>query len=92
MKIFGLDALNFGFSGNNTRRIFNVNAGKTLTLQNLKLFNTASTSNGGAIYNNGMVNLKNVNFQNNYQGGVPKAMSNGIGSSVKIEGLVNFKL
>ncbi|MBK8701326.1 MAG: matrixin family metalloprotease [Saprospiraceae bacterium] len=91
MQIHGLDMNNFILSGNNARRIFSVNAGKTLTLQNMKLANATSTTNGGAIYNNGIVNLKNILFQNNTQGSTKKALTSGTGTSVIVEGMVTVK-
>ncbi|MBK7787657.1 MAG: hypothetical protein IPJ54_03560 [Saprospiraceae bacterium] len=72
MKIFGNDINNFIISGNNSGRIFNVAAGKSLTLQDMKLINGNAASNGGAIYNQGTLFLKNVQFQNNGQGSTLK--------------------
>ena len=92
MKIHGLDINSFVISGNNTGRIFNVAPGKSLTLQNMKLINATSTTNGGAIYNQGSLFLKNVQFQNTTQGALKKAFSSGTGTTVTMEGNVQFKL
>ena len=93
MKIHGLDINSFVISGNNTGRIFNVATGKSLTLQNMKLINATSTTNGGAIYNQGSLFLKNVQFQNTTQGGtLKKAFSSGTGTTVSMEGSMLFKL
>ena len=93
MKIHGLDINSFVISGNNTGRIFNVAAGKSLTLQNMKLINATSTTNGGAIYNQGSLFLKNIQFQNTTQGGtLKKAFSSGTGTTVSLEGNIQFKL
>lgn len=88
MKIHGLSQTTFNLSGKNERRIFNIQTGKTLSLQNLKLINSFSTSNGGAIYNNGILNLKNVTFQNNFQNGVRKAFTSPTGTTVSAESSV----
>lgn len=93
MKIFGNDLNNFVISGNNTSRIFNVSAGKTLTLKDMKLINGFSTSNGGAIYNQGTLSLKNVQFQNNAQGtALKKSFSTAVGAFVNLEGNIQFRL
>lgn len=88
MKIHGLSQTTFNLSGNNQRRIFNIQAGKTLGLQNLKLINATAVTNGGAILNSGILNLKNVSFQNNFQNGVRKAFTSLIGSTVSAENSV----
>ena len=93
MKIFGNDINNFIISGNNTSRIFNVSAGKTLTLRDMKLINGFSSTNGGAIYNQGTLSLKNVQFQNNNQGSaLKKSFSTAVGAFVNLEGNIQFKL
>jgi hypothetical protein len=88
INILGQSQSTFAISGNNERRIFNVQAGKTLTLQNMKLTNATSSTNGGAIFNNGILNLNNVTFQNNFQNGVSKAFSSPNGTSVNLESSV----
>ena len=93
MKIFGNDINNFIISGNNSGRIFNVAAGKSLTLQDMKLINGNAASNGGAIYNQGTLFLKNVQFQNNGQGStLKKAFSAAVGAFVNLEGNIQFRL
>src|SRR5574344_1353474 len=45
---------------------FNINSGKTLTIQNLTIKNTLATTYGGAIFNNGTIaNEISANFTNN---------------------------
>jgi hypothetical protein len=57
-------------SGNNVTRIFIVNGGATLTLQNIVLTNAnvggngAPSSDGGAIYNSGLLILTHATIQN----------------------------
>lgn len=56
---------------NNLGRIFNVTAGKKLTLIGVTLIN-GNAENGGAVYNNGIVNATNCRFLDNtatYNGG-----------------------
>ena len=93
MKIFGNDINNSIISGNNSGRIFNVAAGKSLTLRDMKLINGNAASNGGAIYNQGTLFLKNVQFQNNGQGStLKKAFSTAVGAFVNLEGNIQFKI
>lgn len=93
MKIFGNNINTFVISGNNTSRIFNVAAGKSLTLQDMKLINGNAASNGGAIFNQGTLFLKNVQFQNNGQGStLKKAFSAAVGAFVNLEGNIQFRL
>ena len=51
-------------SGGNARRLFNVNAGITLTLANLSLINGNATG-GGAVFNDGNLVVQNSAFSNN---------------------------
>jgi len=52
-------------SNNNGVRIFNVNAGATLTLRNLTLSHAFADGDGGAVASTGALNAVNVNFFNN---------------------------
>ena len=63
-------------SGNNTNRIFNINLGTVTEIEQLTLMNGFSNSNGGAIFNNGILKLKNVQFENNKEGLNKKALTN----------------
>ncbi|HJW28398.1 MAG TPA: hypothetical protein VJ508_04010, partial [Saprospiraceae bacterium] len=62
-------------SGNNASRIFRLLTGKHLTLENLSLKNANAPVNGGAIYSEGNLNLKNVLLQNNFQNGLPRGLT-----------------
>lgn len=88
VKIFGLSQSTFSLSGNNANRIFNIQSGKTLTLQTLRLINGSATTNGGSFLNNGTINLKNITFVNNAQNGVKKAFTSTTGSQVQAENSV----
>lgn len=63
-------------SGNNTSRIFNIVAGTFSEMENISFINGYSTSNGGAILNNGFLTLKQIEFENNYEGLVKKSFTN----------------
>jgi hypothetical protein len=52
-------------SGGGIRRLFNVNSGVTLTLMNITISNASVTADGGAIVNNGTLNISNSKFLNN---------------------------
>lgn len=61
-------------SGGNVIQIMKINAGKTVTLQNLTVAdgNNLPNYNGGAVLNSGTLNLNNTTFSNNiteYRGG-----------------------
>jgi len=62
-------------NGMNTNLIF-INNSNNLTLQNLRLVNGYSQSNGGAILNNGTLTLSNVIFENNYESLTLKPLTN----------------
>ncbi|HUQ71091.1 MAG TPA: choice-of-anchor Q domain-containing protein [Planctomycetaceae bacterium] len=51
-------------SGSNNSRIFVVNGGGMLTLENIVLTNGSSTGDGGAIYNGGSLVLKHATIRN----------------------------
>ncbi len=57
-------AANLRISGNNTRRVFLVNAGAGLTLDSVTVMN-GNASDGSGIYNDGTVNITNSTISNN---------------------------
>jgi len=63
-------------TGNNSNIIFNVSQGTTTQFEGLTLKDTFSPNNGGAIINDGTIILKNVEFENNLEGTIPKAITN----------------
>ena len=52
-------------SGGNTSQVFNVSSAVNLTLLNLAIANGYTTTNGGAIYNNGILIASNCIFSGN---------------------------
>lgn len=52
-------------SGNHAVRVFTVNGGVTLNLNQLTIANGSTTSNGGGILNNGILNISNSVFTGN---------------------------
>lgn len=52
---------------------FGINAQSTLTLEGFTIRDCYSLTNGGAFYNQGLVVLKSMKFQNNFEGTDPKA-------------------
>jgi len=81
LTLQGLGMLNSMVSGNMSSRIFHLLPGNTFTVRDMALKNATSVSNGGAIYVEGSLRLENVILQNNFENGVPKAMTlNGAGS------------
>ena len=63
-------------TGNNTNRIFNVSAGKIINFEKITFKNAFSSTNGGAILNNGIIKLNTVEFENNKEGISLKALTN----------------
>ena len=49
----------------NNGRVFTINSGFNLTLKNLKILNSTETV-GGAIYNQGTLNIEDCTFENNH--------------------------
>ncbi len=71
----GLDP-NTIITGSNTNRIFNISSGTTIDIKNLTLKNAFSILEGGAILNQGILNLENVAFDGNKESTNPKAFTN----------------
>ena len=71
-------------SGQLQTRIFKVEAASQLTLSRITLFGGKEITEGGAILNNGTLILENANFQNNWQGAVPRAWTNHSLVSMKV--------
>ena len=91
LNLVGLGMNNLTLSGQNARRIFNIAQGATVTIQDIKLSNGYSTSNGGAFYNNGHLTLKNVNFVNNHESTFNKAFTLAPNSDLIINNSVVIK-
>ena len=87
--ISGLGSNSITLSGNNNSRIFNVSPGVEVSILDVSLINGYSLSNGGAILNNGTLNLENVRFAGNTEGATPRAFTNlnniSVSESVNIE-------
>jgi len=76
VSITGLGMNSLSISGNNSNRIFNINAGVSLNVSDLALINGQSATNGGAFLNNGTIQLGNVRLEGNREGATPKAFTN----------------
>jgi hypothetical protein len=64
--------------------------GKIFEINDLSLKNATSMNNGGAIFVKGSLILENVIFQNNYENGVPKAMTLNGSGSLEARGLIQM--
>ncbi len=68
------NAANLQVSGNNARRVFNIQTGAVVTMSNLSTINGwAGGSNGGGIYNDGVLTLLDstvISSQARYGGGI----------------------
>ena len=67
---------NIFLSGELAHRIFRIFDNRSLTLQALTLINGVEAENGGAIYNQGTLKLKEVSFENNFESVIPKGLTN----------------
>ncbi|MDF1694661.1 MAG: M12 family metallo-peptidase [Saprospiraceae bacterium] len=76
MSIAGFGINSFTLSGGNSNRIFNISAGVTVLISDMALINGFASSNGGALLNNGMLEMDNVKFEGNKNGLVSKAFTN----------------
>ncbi len=75
LTIIGNNDTQTVIDGLNSHPIF-INNSSSLSLMNLRLSNSFSLNNGGAILNNGTLHLSGVTFQNNHEGATPKAFTN----------------
>ncbi|NJM48527.1 MAG: DUF4347 domain-containing protein [Alkalinema sp. RU_4_3] len=75
-------------SGGTFRQVFNINSGRTATLQNLTIADGSSASGGGGISNSGTLTLRNVTVRNNLANGTSAdggGISNRTAASLTIE-------
>jgi uncharacterized repeat protein (TIGR01451 family) len=70
----GLDNLLIDAGGNN--RIFHIQNGADVYIENLTFQNANEDPDGGAILNEGILNLKNIKFLNNLSGANPRSITN----------------
>ena len=87
----GLGATNLAISGNGASRVFHLQAGKTLTITNMKLKDSSSMIDGGAALVDGYLILQDVIFENNLENGVPKSLTVTPAAIVEILGNVDLK-
>ena len=71
-------------SGQHMTRIFTINPSVVVTLSNLTLYGGHEMAEGGAVLNNGTLQLENTTFTNNSEGATPKAWTNHSLISVKV--------
>lgn len=83
ITIDGAAVPNLTYSGNNVNRIFEINQSISVTLRNIKMVNASTSTNGGAIWNKGILTLQNVTLENNFEGATRKAITN--------QGAITFK-
>jgi hypothetical protein len=75
LTLSGIGMLNLTISGNNASRIFHVQTGSTLRIEDMSLINGSAMTNGGAMYVQGGLILENVILDNNLENGLPKALT-----------------
>ncbi len=76
-------------SGSNQNAIFEVGNSGVLSLETMRLLEGSAVTNGGAVYNQGELILKDLILDNNKENGIPRAIS-GTGN-VLIKGVVKIK-
>jgi hypothetical protein len=85
----GKDSLTIDAQGNDL--IFKINSGIILNINDLTLTGGEHPTLGGAINNNGNLELNNVKFINNSEGGIPLSITNGDGSVITINGKTDIE-
>jgi photosystem II stability/assembly factor-like uncharacterized protein len=91
IEISGPGMLNLTVSGNNASRIFRIQNGVEGEISGLSLKNGSAISNGGAIWVQGELLLRNILFQNNKENGAFRAMSIAPTAHVNMEGSVEVR-
>ena len=91
LAIAGLGKLNLTLSGNSASRIFTVQPGYVFHLNDLTLKHATAVTQGGAMLILGQVKLENTLLQNNFQNGVPKALTLLSPGAISIRGAVDMK-
>ncbi|MDG1099863.1 MAG: alkaline phosphatase family protein [Saprospiraceae bacterium] len=76
LNIIGSGISNTSISSNYANRVFYIQLGVNLSLHDMKIHKTQEESNGGAIYNQGDLLLKDVLLIDNYEGPILKALTN----------------
>ena len=76
MVILGLGSEQLTISGAENSRIFNISNGVNVSILELKLVNGTTTESGGAILNNGELQMTNVILENNNDSGGQNSISN----------------
>jgi hypothetical protein len=89
VHIEGMTIFSTYISGNDQNIIFQVAANGVLSIESMRLLDGNAASNGGAIYNQGQVILKDLVLETNTENGIPRAIS-GEGS-VLIKGDVKIE-
>lgn len=74
--INGLGMNNLTISGNNSSRIFSIVSGVNVEISDVSLINGFASSDGGALLNNGNLQLENIRFDGNKNGLISKAFTN----------------
>ncbi len=75
LTLSGPGMLNLTISGNSTSRVFHVQTGNTLRIEDMALKNGSAMTNGGAVFVQGGLILENVLLENNMENGVPKSLT-----------------
>lgn len=76
LSIIGLGIDDLYVSGGSNSRIFDIHVTRELFLQSLTLKDGFAVSNGGALYNRGILTLEDLRLKDNMQGGISKALTN----------------
>jgi len=80
----GIDMITI--SGNDASRIFNIESGLDVVVNDLALINGYSLTNGGAIWNKGDLRIKDVRLEGNNEDIVPKALTIATGATLTVAG------
>jgi hypothetical protein len=73
--LLGQGPANSFLTGMLANRLFNVSTGMEFELEEIALKDGSEVINGGAIFNSGILRMKNVILENNFEGGQTRAIS-----------------
>ena len=84
--IIGHDMNALTISGNNSSRLFQLQAGNFLRLEEMTLSNGTSVTNGGAFWNQGAMEVENVSIENCTENGIPRGFTNSTSAAIDFSG------
>ncbi|MEM9544793.1 MAG: carbohydrate-binding protein [Bacteroidota bacterium] len=85
------NGMNVTFLDGSDQNQFFINNANELTIEELKFLDGYSETSGGAFLNNGIINLKNIIFEGNYEGMNPLPFTNSGTIKIAENGVIEIK-